>query len=155
MLIESVTSPSGVPLGSPRGRLEIQMERKAYTATARRDGRFWSVVIHGLPENYAGYTQGRSWGEAEEMTKDAISALMDVPESSFSVSLLPEDGEARAALSEFVAAREAAEAAESAYAAALREAARVLTAHGFTVRDAGAALSISHQRVSQLTRGVA
>ncbi|WP_017594952.1 type II toxin-antitoxin system HicB family antitoxin [Nocardiopsis potens] len=123
-----------------------------FRATAARDGRFWSVTIHDLPENTAGFTQGRNWTEAEEMARDAIAGLLDVPADSFDIRLAPEDEEAAQAIEAARQAREAAERAEAAKQRSLQDAALVLTRKGFTVRDAGRALGISYQRVSQLTR---
>jgi len=124
-----------------------------FRATAARDGRFWSVTIHDLPENTAGFTQGRNWTEAEEMTRDAIAGLLDIPADSFDVLLTPEDEEAARAIAAAQQAREEAERAEAAKQRSLQEAALVLTGRGFTVRDAGRALGVSYQRISQLTRG--
>ncbi|WP_194373229.1 type II toxin-antitoxin system HicB family antitoxin [Streptomyces alkaliphilus] len=121
-----------------------------YKATATRDGNYWVVEVHGLPPNHVGVTQGRTWAEAEEMAADVISMLLDIPETSFTVDLVPADEVAATALSELEAARAAALAAEKAEAAALRRAAEELTSRGFSVRDAGKALGISYQRVSQL-----
>lgn len=124
--------------------------RPAYTATATRSGKYWAVEIHGLPDHCAGFTQGRTWAEAEHMTRDAIAVLLEIPADSFDVTLTPADLDARAALAALAAASSAEEAAIAARAAALCAAAQVLTVHGFSVRDAGAALKISYQRVSQL-----
>jgi hypothetical protein len=124
--------------------------KKTYKALARRDGRWWAVEIQGLPPNYLGVTRGRTWAEAEEMTRDAIAMLLDIPANSFDVELLPGDEEARSALAALESARQAAAEAQRAQEEALHQAARTLTQKGFSVRDAGAAMHISYQRVSQL-----
>lgn len=126
------------------------MPRRTYQAIAVRDGRWWVVEIQGLPPHYVGVTQGRSWVEAEEMTRDAIASLLDIDDQSFDIELLPGDQEARDAIAALEVARKAAAEAQQAQEQALQSAARTLTQRGFSVRDAGAAMHVSYQRVSQL-----
>jgi hypothetical protein len=75
--------------------------RRTYQAVAVRDGRWWAVEIRGLPPNHVGVTQGRTWAEAEEMARDAIAMLLDVPPACFDVEFLPGDEDARAAFDAF------------------------------------------------------
>lgn len=44
----------------------------SYTATARREGRWWVVEVDGL-----GTTQGRNVTEAKDMAADLVSAMTD------------------------------------------------------------------------------
>lgn len=62
-------------------------ERPTYHATATWDGKGYAVRIHDLPPNMAGATQGRNLDDAEFMARDAIAALLDVPEDSFDLVL--------------------------------------------------------------------
>lgn len=48
-----------------------------YSATARYDGKWWSVAFDNLPEGYGGATQGRTWAEAERMAREAVALLLD------------------------------------------------------------------------------
>lgn len=43
-----------------------------YTATATRNGKWWVVEVHGLPEEYVNMTQGATWAEAQEMAEDLV-----------------------------------------------------------------------------------
>lgn len=119
-----------------------------YRATAVRDGRWWSVQIHGLPENYAGFTQGRDLDEARAMAREATALLLDVPEDEIAIDLHVDVADPL--LDELAAARRAREEAAIAEQHMLARAARELTEKGISQRDAGRLLGISHQRVAQL-----
>lgn len=121
-----------------------------YQATATRDGKWWAVEIHGLPENYAGFTQGRTWDEAHAMAVDATALLLDVPAEEIEITLEPSDPVAARAIRAAEDAERAAARAEADRLGALADAARTLTDRGVTVRDAARMLKISYQRVSQL-----
>lgn len=65
-------------------------ERKTYHATAVRDGRWWSIEVHGLPSHLVGVTQSaidKGWGKAEATVREVIALLLDVEEDSFDVEL--------------------------------------------------------------------
>lgn len=72
-------------------------ERKTYHATATKDGRWWAIEIHDLPEHLVGVTQSavdQGWEEAEAMTREVIALLLRVSEESFDVELKEkEEGE--------------------------------------------------------------
>lgn len=119
----------------------------AYTATAERDGRFWLVHVPAVDR----WTQARSLREVEAMAKDLVAVMLDVDPESVRVDLeirLP------ASVQEHLEAakrlRDVAAEANSAAARESRAAARSLADQGMTMRDIGAALGISHQRVAQL-----
>jgi hypothetical protein len=59
----------------------------SYKARARHDGDMWAVTIEGLPPNLAGFTQGRTWREAQMMANDCVACLLDVPVESVHVEL--------------------------------------------------------------------
>ena len=115
-----------------------------YTAVCRRSGRWWAISV---PELKGVHTQARRLDQAAAMAQDAIALMLDADPASVQVEVRPEipDPVSRA-LDARRAARQAEEAAEQATAAA----AGALLAEGYTVRDAGALLHLSPQRVSQI-----
>ncbi|WP_284578335.1 hypothetical protein [Streptomyces sp. 2P-4] len=62
-----------------------------YRATARHDGKWWSVSFDNLPKGYGGATQGRTWAEAERMAREAVAVLLDIDEDSFELAMRPAD----------------------------------------------------------------
>lgn len=118
-----------------------------YTAQCERDGRHWSVDVPDLRI----HTFGRGLREAEDMARDAISALLDVPAEEVSVTLaVPELDEP---LREVDAARAARTRAVEREQTATAEAIRTLLSRGVSQRDAARILNLSHQRVSQIVSG--
>ena len=118
-----------------------------YEVIVRRDGRFWYLEIPALD----GATQARNLGEVEEMARDYIATVLDVPESTVAVEVaiaLPDDVQAHLRHAEDLREQEARARAEAAK--EVRVAARQLKDAGYTVRDIGAALKVSHQRAQQL-----
>jgi hypothetical protein len=89
-----------------------------YKATATREGRWWVVEVDGI-----GVTQGRTVTEAEEMARDLVAVMLDVP-----------------------AVHDAA-AAQTRAAALSRRTVAVLKEAGLTGKDAARILGISPQRV--------
>lgn len=120
-----------------------------YTATARRDGRHWVVKIDDLPVPGAAVTQGKSWKDAEHMAAEAVALLLDAPEDSIRIELLPEDPEMREAILRYRRARERAREAQKKANEEKVTTARLL-ARKATVRDVAAMLDVSHQYVSRL-----
>ena len=119
-----------------------------YQATARRSGTWWAVEVPQVP---GAHTQGRNLKEAEQMAREAVALLLDVEEDQVLIDLHPELPQATAdILADFQARRVAREDAESAERTAQETAARALKEAGLSVRDAGAVLGISHQRIAQL-----
>ncbi|GIG71160.1 type II toxin-antitoxin system HicB family antitoxin [Phytomonospora endophytica] len=122
-----------------------------YQAVAEREGAWWAVTVPELP---GVFTQGRTWAQAQEMARDAIASMLDVDPEHVDVELvpiLPDHGET--AIEALQAARDRKRAAVAAEAQAMRDAIDRLKAAGVSVRDAGAILGISYQRVSQLSAG--
>lgn len=120
---------------------------KSYDVTAERDGRFWFVRIPEID----GVTQGRTLAEVPEMAKDYIALVTGQPEESFGVYvkvILPKDAEAHLARARELRDQEAHARAEGA--AEARAAAKALSDSGFTLREIGSTLEISHQRAHQL-----
>ncbi|WP_406074476.1 type II toxin-antitoxin system HicB family antitoxin [Micromonospora sp. NBC_01638] len=115
-----------------------------YTAKCVRSGDWWAITV---PEIKGVFSQARRLDQVEAMAREAIALMLDVDPHSFDIEVQPElpqevsrAREARSAL------RKAEQSAEEATVTA----AQALLAKGYTVRDAGALLGISPQRVSQL-----
>jgi hypothetical protein len=125
-----------------------------YTAIASPDPeRGWLIRVPGLgsyPEDGLP-TWARSIPDIEPMARDLIAVYLDVPPDSFAVSTQVELPDSVRYHLELVAKlRQEAADAQAAAAEEYRRAAAELKASGLTVRDIGAALGISHQRVQQL-----
>jgi predicted RNase H-like HicB family nuclease len=118
-----------------------------YTAVCRRAGDWWAISV---PEIKGVHTQARRLDQVEAMARDAIALFLDVTPDTLAIEVRPE---IPAEAAEAVAARTAAREAETWADKLTRAAAAALLAKGYTVRDAGALLGISPQRVSQLTAG--
>lgn len=125
----------------------VTRSAERYEVTVRRDGRFWYIEIPALD----GATQARNLGEVDEMARDYISSVTEIPEERIEVAVtieLPADVQAHLAAASALREEEAharARAAEES-----RAAARALKSQGLTVREVGAALGVSHQRAQQL-----
>jgi hypothetical protein len=85
------------------------------------------------------------------MSRDAIAAVLDIEEDSFDVQveaiLEPEVHDLVKLVRRL---RSDAERSQTAAAAEMTRAATMLVQSGLTVRDAGALLGVSHQRIAQL-----
>ncbi|MFB9849434.1 type II toxin-antitoxin system HicB family antitoxin [Micromonospora andamanensis] len=109
-----------------------------------RSGAWWAITVLELK---GVFSQARRLDQVEPMAREAIALMLDVDPSSFDVEVRPElPQEVTRARKARSALRRAEESAEE----ATITAARALLAKGYTVRDAGALLGISAQRVSQL-----
>ncbi|MYS86644.1 hypothetical protein [Embleya scabrispora] len=122
----------------------------SYTGHATRVGNTWVVEIRDLPDGRTATAQGRTWREAKEATGAGVSKHLPAGHSGFGVDLVPADPDADAAITALIEARVALAYAEQAVRDAARHAARTLIDQGWNNRDIGAALSLSHQRVSQI-----
>lgn len=122
----------------------------SYRATATRDGRWWSVELHDLPDKHFGFTQGRDLEDAERMARDAVAALLDVAESEVEIDLHVNEADEVVAEVERARTRRAEAAREEQ--ATLVRAARRLVDQGLTQRDTARLLGLSFQRVHQLLK---
>jgi|GEM_PF-5416057 len=127
-------------------------EYTQYPATARRTDRHWSVTVHDLPEGRAVLAQGANWAEAHRNAHAAVVELLGVEPHTIGITMRPDDPEVVAALDAVTNARVARADAEQAERDIATRTARLLTGKGWTVRDAGGVLSLSPQRISQLSR---
>ncbi len=126
------------------------MDRTLYTARAQRDGNWWAISVAGLP---GALTQVRRLDQAEAMTREVIALVLDVPEDSFDVQVVPDLTEPqRAAMDELDQAKANYAAAAARVTERQQDVASLLVRdEGLTVRDAAVLLGVSYQRVSQLT----
>ena len=120
------------------------MEVTTYSAVCRRTGRWWAISVPGLK---GVHTQARRLDQVAAMTREAIALMLDVDPATIQVEVSPElPATATHALDARRVAREAEQAAEKATATAVR----ALLDDGYTVRDTGALLGLSPQRISQI-----
>ncbi len=121
-------------------------ERKTYTAAVTRDEAGWWV---GIVRDLAGvHSQARRLDQLRGRLVEALAAA-DVRDAEVKLDIkLPKPTleKVRSA----AAARRKAEVASGAAAGAMKEAAKVLTRSGLSVRDAAELLGLSFQRVHQL-----
>jgi predicted RNase H-like HicB family nuclease len=107
-------------------------------------GNWWAISV---PELKGVHTQVRRLDQVEAMTRDAISMMLEVDPTTIQIVVRPElPTTVTAALNARRAAREADKVADR----ATMVATRALLADGYTVRDAGALLGLSPQRISQI-----
>ncbi|GIH51636.1 hypothetical protein SAMN05421833_12949 [Microbispora rosea] len=120
-----------------------------YQATATRTGKLWTVTVPDLP-GAAVKAQGATWRDAEINAAMCVADVLHAAPGTVALHVAPADPDAAAALEAVTAARVARAEAEQAERDAVRHAAQVLTGQGWTYRDAGGALRLSHQRVGQI-----
>ena len=121
-----------------------------YTVTAERSGRWWSLHCIEAP---GALSQVARLDQADQI-REAIAFVADVPAESVEINLrvdLPESVQAHLAAATRL--RDEADAARSESAAEVRRAARELASRGFSLRDIGTMLDVSHQRAHQLVKG--
>lgn len=124
----------------------------SYTMELTREGKWWHVYVPELDR----VTQGRTLADADEMARDLICIVAE----DRGIHLDPDSIELRrtvrlpdGVVSHLRHADELREQARQTQQAALDEqsaAVRELRKSGVSLRDAGTALGLSHQRVSQL-----
>jgi len=122
-------------------------ERPIYSARAHREGPWWvaEVTDRGIA------TQAKRLDLLEAAVRDLLVAWLQLPANSFDVMIDPEVPKAAAApVKRARKLRGDADRLQGEAAAATREAATALVRAGLTVRDAGALLGLSYQRVGQL-----
>jgi hypothetical protein len=124
------------------------------TARARRSGDWWAIDV---PEVAGAFTQAKRLDQVPAEVADAVATLLEVPVSTVElerIEIIFGNAETTRTLNEVIrTARSLAEEAERIQreaSAAMREAVDVLRGLGFTVRDVGTMLGVSHQRVGQL-----
>ncbi len=128
-----------------------KMKRKTYTALCRRVGDWWAISVPDVPRVH---TQARRLDQVEDMARDAVALLLDLPEDSFDVVVEPVLPRSLQIEVERVRRlREKAEVVQREATAASADAVMDLASQAhLTVRDIGRILGISHQRADQLAR---
>jgi len=127
--------------------------RKRYAVRVERSGEWWAITIPGLK---GAHSQARRLDQVEANAKEVISLITGSPEDSFDVEVereLPES--MTSALAGYLAAVAAMDDTRMRFETAQTAALGALLGAGLTVRDVGALMGISHQRVSQLKPAVA
>jgi hypothetical protein len=121
-----------------------------YTATARRDGRWWMVQCDQHP---SALSMVARLDQAAEVHREAIAFVADVPEDQVEVDVRPVlEPELSSELDEASQLAEQAKQAEEQAGVKRRRVARRLVASGLTVRDVGAVMGLSYQRAHQLVK---
>jgi predicted RNase H-like HicB family nuclease len=119
-----------------------------YTARAERDeGGWWAVSVAELP---GVFTQARRLDQVEELVRDAIALWLETPTRSVDVSVEASVPDLDREIEEVALARRRAEELREEASARSRQLASELARRGFTVRDIGQVLGVSHQRAAQL-----
>lgn len=117
---------------------------KTYSAVCRRVDNWWAISV---PELKGVHTQARRLDQVAAMTQEAIALVLDIDPATVNVDVRPElPVTVTTALHARQTAREADEKAEQTTTIAVR----ALLHDGYTVRDAGALLGLSPQRISQI-----
>lgn len=120
----------------------------SYTATARREGRWWIVQCDQHP---GALSQVQRLSQAAEVHREAISFVTELPQDEIDVVVTPVlDTEISTVLQESEHLRRQAVETEQRATALRQDAARMLADEGLTVRDIGAILGVSYQRAHQL-----
>jgi hypothetical protein len=119
-----------------------------YHVEATRQGRWWALQCLELPSAFSQVTR---LDKAAETIREAIAFVAQVAADSFEIEIIPKVPDSYT--SEVRAAEQARALASSANRQAAdhsRAAARALAKAGFTLRDIGVVMGISHQRAAQL-----
>lgn len=123
---------------------------KHFTSTARKDGRWWVVQCDQEP---GALSQVARLDQAAELQREAISFVTDIAEEDIKVTIHPVVDDSVTAEIEH-ARRDRAKAEELAELSStrFRTAARALSDNGYSLRDVGTILGVSHQRAGQLVK---
>lgn len=122
---------------------------KHYTARAVRSGKWWAITIDGVK---GAHSQAKRLDQVEPSAREVIALMTDQDADSFTVDVVHElPTEWRQALEHYLElSNKASEFAQQLSEAQTVTAAQLLDS-GLTMRDVGAMMGISFQRVAQLT----
>lgn len=118
-----------------------------YHVRVERGDRYWLVHVVELDR----WTQARTLRDVEPMARDLVATMADAAPDSFDLTTdiaLPDEVTTHLKLAEQL--REQSRQAQASAAAEVRQAARLLSEQGMSMRDVGAALGVSYQRAHQL-----
>ncbi len=122
---------------------------QVFPVTAERGNGVWV-----LESELGAVSQVRRLDKAAEEMREAVAYLAGLPESEVEIEVrpvLPQAYEEAAARVELL--RDESERVQRDLAASTREAALALLDSGWSMRDAGIVLGVSHQRVAQIANG--
>ena len=125
------------------------MTTRRFRANAYLDGKWWMVEVPELN----GLTQARKLTEVTQMTRELISAQLDIPIDSFELEMTIErvnDLDIADRVAKIQAEKARALELERQATAEAQELARELADAKLTVREIGVILGVSHQRAHQL-----
>jgi predicted DCC family thiol-disulfide oxidoreductase YuxK len=105
------------------------------------------VIRSRSPGGHVVHVQAASWRETKANVADCVFDLRQDESDTVAIQFFPADPEAAAALATVATVRSARIQAER---DAVRRAARLLVDQGWSTRDAGSALGLSHRRISQI-----
>jgi predicted RNase H-like HicB family nuclease len=127
----------------------MSTERKSYVVEAVRDQDGWWIIE--VPEVDGAMTQAPRLDQVDEMARDVVSLLLEVPADSFDLAVKPRLSEPLAThLAEARELRQEAERSQLKAAAATAPLIEELLAGGFRVREIGQLLGVTYQRAAQL-----
>ncbi len=123
--------------------------RNGYRVDVVRSGAWWAITVPALD---GVFSQAKRLDQVEDSAREAISLMLDVDEGdvgALDVVVTPPAGIADLLEALEVSTAAANEAVRRAT-HTRREVAELLRAEGLPLRDVGALIGVSHQRVSQL-----
>lgn len=144
---EAIFDQSDIPEDFDQTEVEITT---TYRATLTRTGKHWTATVHDLPDGHVIQAQGATWRETADNAMECVLGLLRPDPDTVSFHFTPADPEAAAALRTVVEARNTRVHAEQAERDAVRNTARTLIDKGWTTRDIGSVVGLSHQRISQI-----
>jgi hypothetical protein len=124
------------------------VNRPTYKVRAYRSGKWWALETEGVPR---AVSQARRLDHADEMIRDALSAVLDVPEDSFDVTIEPDLEDVNADIERLAELRHRQELlANEARKAQHEVVAQLVNDVGLPYRDVGTIVGLSYQRVAQI-----
>ncbi|MEU4833147.1 hypothetical protein [Streptosporangium sp. NPDC023615] len=144
---EAIFDQSDLPEDPDQLELEVTTN---YHATLTRTGKRWTATVHDLPDGHVIRVQGTTWRETADNVMECVLDLLPPDANTVGFDFTPADPEAAEARKAVSDARVARLYAEQAERDAVRNAVRTLIDQGWTTRDIGSALGLSHQRISQI-----
>lgn len=144
---ESILDQADIPKDLDQLPLQITTN---YHVTLARTGKRWTATVDNLPGGHIIQVQGTTWRETADNAMDRVFELLKYDPDTVGFSFTPAEQEAAESVENVRAARAARLHAEQTERDALRNAARTLIDKGWTTRDIGSVLGLSHQRISQI-----
>lgn len=124
------------------------MGKQTYTVITGHEKNWWWIEILDVP---GGFSQARQYRHVEQMAREVISLLLDVPEDSFDLTIKIKGEEAQL-VNDVEALEAAARDAQIAVAVRKRAVVRQLRNKGIPVRDVAELLHVSTGQVNDLSK---